>query len=208
MLLKPGFIKAFLVSLPIALFLTPSTMTLAQSPELVQARARVKALNAQLEQLEQAVDQGLEAAVARQIDIGTRGEFETTVEHLARLSAAAQVRLKLEAEFRRGNTDRRKAIHAEIKALTARPYPAPVRIHLGTYDADSETFLFTVRATGDSGTIAIPRDVARDIKTNLPTLKQTGYWGLLKGGTERLVAVGVAHAAGPFIGETWHRRKP
>lgn len=173
----------------------------AQSPELVEARARLKALNTALSQLDQVSDQQLETAVAREVDTGPRGEFETTVEHLARLGSAAQVRLKLEGEFRRKKTDRRRALQAETETLIGVPYPAPVRIRMGTYDADTETFPFTVRATGDSGTIAIPRNVAREIKTSIASLKQTGYWRLLKDGTERLIAVGVAHAAGPFIGE-------
>ncbi|MCH7858979.1 MAG: hypothetical protein IID14_04680, partial [Candidatus Marinimicrobia bacterium] len=172
----------------------------AQSPELVQAKARVVTLNAELEKLDVVMDRELAGALAGQVDTGPKGEFETTAEYEARLASAEEAKTRLEPEYQRKKTDRRKTIQDEIGTLTSRPYAAPIRIRLGTYDADSETFPFFVRTTKDSGTIEIPRAVAKEIKTNLPTLKQEGYWQILPDGSDRLVAVGVAHTSGTYFG--------
>ncbi len=183
------------------LLLAPIALS-SQSPELVQAKARVKALNAQLDKLDDVIEQQLEAALAGQVDTSPKGEFETTTEHEARLAAAREARRRLELEYERKKADRRRAIEDEIEALTSVPYPAPIRIRLGTYDADVGAFPFYVRATGDSGTIDIPREVAKDVKTNLPTLKQTGWWRLLENGAEQLAVVAVAHQSGTYMGGT------
>ncbi len=189
--------------LPLLLLLPLIPVTLAaQSPELVQAKAKVKELNVQLEQLDATIANELEAALAGQVDTAPKGEFETTTEHEARLAAAKEARQRLEPEYERKKEDRRRAIQDEIETLTGVPYAAPIRIRLGTYDADNQTFPFFVRATGDSGIIGIPREVAKDIKLNLPTLKQTGYWWLLSGGTEQLAGVAVVHRSGTYSGTT------
>ena len=187
--------------LPCLLLLAPLSIATAQSPELVQAKAKVKELNTQLEKLDETIEQELEAALAEQTDTRPKGEFETTTEHEARLAAAREARQRLAPEYERKKADRRRAILGEIETLTSVPYPAPIRIRLGTYDADSETFPFFVRATGDSGSIEIPREAAREVKTNLPTLNQTGWWQLLGDGTEQLAAVAVTHRSGTYEGE-------
>lgn len=204
--LRPGSGRAlrfFQSCLPLLLLLplTPITLS-AQSPELVQAKARVKTLNAELEKLDDVIEQELESALAKQTDTAPKGEFETTSEHEARLAAAEEARKRSEPEYERKKADRRRAIQERIETLTSVPYPAPIRIRLGSYDADTQTFPFYVRATGDSGTIEIPREVAPEIKTNLPTLKQTGWWRVFEDGTEHLVAVGVEHQSGTYAGGT------
>ncbi len=190
--------KSFLL-LPLLLLLIPIALA-AQSPELVQAKAKVKELSAQLDKLDETIANELEAALARQADTRPKGEFETTAEHEARLAAAKEARQRLEPEYERKKADRLRTIQEEIETLTSRPYPAPVRIRLGTYDADTQTFPFYVRATGDSGSIEMPREVAKDVKTNLPTLKQTGYWWLLASAKEQLAALTVHHHKDIYIG--------
>ncbi len=189
--------------LPIAyclLLLAPINVANAQSPELVQAKARLVALNKQLDELDGTIALELEAALVGQVDIRPKGEFETTAEYQARLEAAKEARERLAPEYESKKADRRRAIQEKIAALTSKPYPAPIRIRLGTYDADTETFPFFVRATGDSGTIEIPREAAREIKTNLGTLKQTGYWELGKYGNDQLAAVTVEDNTGTYTG--------
>ncbi len=190
--------KAIIISLLLSLLLIPLTLS-AQSPELVQAKARVKVLNKVLETLDETIEQELRVAIAKEVNTRPKGEFETTAEYQSRLAAAKEARQRLAPEFERRKADRRRAIQEKLETLTSRPYPAPIRIRLGTYDADSQTFPFYVRATGDSGTIEIPREAAREIKANLPTLKQTGWWQLMNDGTEQLAAVAVTHSSGTFF---------
>ncbi len=178
--------------LPLLLLLAPMMLT-GQSPELVQAKARVVALNADLEKLDAVIDRELEGALAKEVDLRPKGEFETSAEYQVRRAAAEEAKQRLAPEYQRKKADRRRAIGDEIEGLTSRPYAAPIRIRLGTYDADSETFPFFVRATGDRGTIEIPRAVAKEIKTILPTLKQTGWWGLFAHGTSQLAVVAIYH---------------
>ncbi|UCH62784.1 MAG: caspase family protein [Fidelibacterota bacterium] len=196
-------IRSFFFALPptvtCLLLLASISIVAAQSPELVQAKARVKALNNQMGKLDETIEQELEATLAEQTDTSPKGEFETTAEYQARLAAARDARQSLEPEYKRRKADRHRAIEQEIETLTSVPYPAPIRIRLGTYDADAQTFPFHVRATGDSGTIEIPRAAAREIKTELPTLKQTGWWQLLKDGTERLAAVAIHHKIRKYV---------
>ncbi len=197
-----AILRFFLPTAYCLLLLAPLSIATAQSPELVQAKAKVKELNVQLEKLDEVIERELEATLAGQADTRPKGEFETTAEHEARLAAARAVRQSLEPEYERKKADRRRAIREQIETLTSVPYAAPVRIRLGTYDADRQSFPFYVRATGDSGSIEIPREVAPDIRTNLPTLKQTGWWRLLPSGKDQLGAVAVAHAARIYTGVT------
>ncbi len=188
------------------LLLAPRAVA-AQSPELVQAKAQLQELNKQLDRLDGTIARELETALAGQVDTRPKGEFETTAEYQARLAAAKEAHERLAPEYERKKADRRRFILEKIEALTSQPFAAPIRIRLGTYDADSQTFPFFVRATGDSGTIEIPRAAAREVKTNLGTLKQTGYWQLQQNGIERLGAVTVAHGAGTYIGEVSSERR-
>ncbi len=181
------------------LLLAPMAVA-AQSPELVHAKARLQALRIGLEKLDETIAQELEAALVGQVDTRPKDEFETTAEYQARLEAAKEARERLAPEYERKKGDRRRSIQEKIEALTSRYYSAPIRIRLGTYDADSETFPFFVRATGDSGTIEIPRAVAKEAKTNLGTLKQTGYWELGKSGNDQLAAIAVEHNTGTYTG--------
>ena len=196
--------KRFFMLLPTAyclLLLAPFSVATAQSPELVQAKARVVALNKQLDRLDGTIARELEAALAGQVDTRPKGEFETTAEHQARLATAKEAREQLAPEYERKKADRRRAIQEKIEALTRTPYVAPIRISLGPYNADAQTFPITVQGKGDKGSINIPRQNARDFKTLFGTMEQQGYWQLYSDGNARLRVVEVSSKTGTYLGD-------
>ncbi|MCH8024758.1 MAG: hypothetical protein IIB43_08635, partial [Candidatus Marinimicrobia bacterium] len=105
--------------LPLLLLLAPMPVA-AQSPELVQAKARVVELNKQLDRLDDTIARELEAALVGQVDTRPKDEFETTAEYQARLAAAKEAREQLAPEYERKKADRRRAIQEKIEALTSK----------------------------------------------------------------------------------------
>ena len=172
----------------------------AQSPELVQAKAQVKALAREISNLDKTFQVALENELRSSYKMGPKDEFETTTEYQARLKVAEGARQQLLPGYERQKADRLASIEDELAALTSRPWPAPIRIRLGPYDADRESFPFHVQATGDSGSIDIPREVAKGIKTNLGALQQTGWWRLSGESGAQLAAVTVNHSSGAYLG--------
>ena len=172
----------------------------AQSPELVQAKAQVNALTREIGSLDKTFQAALENELRSSYKMGPKDEFETTAEYQARLKVAEGARQQLIPEYERKKGDRLATLEAELAALTSRPWPAPIRIRLGAYDADRESFPFYVKATQDSGSIDIPREVAREIKTHLGTLKQTGWWRLSGESGAQLAAITVDHGSGAYLG--------
>lgn len=176
----------------------------AQSPELVRAKVRLKHLTDEREALAPAIAKELDEALEGLVDTRPKGEFEATARYEARLRTARALRAKLEPEFTAKQQDREAALQARVRELTDRPYAAPIRIRLEAYDADGETFEISIRATGNKGSLPISRAVAPDLKTNLPYLKQWGFWSLSDDGISRLEAVAVIHQTGAYFGFVEH----
>jgi len=171
----------------------------AQSPEMVQAKAKLEALAREIGNLDKTFLVELENELRSSYKMGPKDEFETTAEYQARLKAAAAARQQLVPGYERDKADRLAALEDELAALTSRPWPAPIRIRLGAYDADKESFPFYVKATKDSGSIEFPREVAREIKTHLGALKQTGWWRLSGESGAQLAAITVDHGSRAYL---------
>ncbi|MFC1480999.1 caspase family protein [Candidatus Neomarinimicrobiota bacterium] len=151
----------------------------AQTPELAQAKAKLGALEKELAGLDVRFETDLAAALAEKVDSSPKGEFESTEEYKARLASAQAASAAIRPAYELRKTERKQAVEDEIRIIINLPYPAPIRIRLGRYDADTQLFKFEVRATGDSGNINIPLNIAEDLRINLSTLPQVGYWQLL-----------------------------
>lgn len=133
----------------LALTLLPCLLT-AQELTLDQAQTSLEDLKADLAGLDNAYTAQLEAAVTKAVDTSPKDEFETTDEYKARIEAAKEARRRLTPEYERMKLDRRREIGAEIDIIITMPYPNPVRLFLGTYDADNETFPFLISSPANN----------------------------------------------------------
>lgn len=183
-------------------------MSKAQPPDLARAQIKIKKLNKLLIGIDNELTAELEQTIAQEIDSSSQGEVETNAEHQKRFNVSNETRGRLELEFSEKRAKMIKPIQEMIEALTTRSYTAPIKLRLGTYNIDKESFPFFLKATivyvptrNDSGTLRVPPGIAKEFKVNISRLKQTGYWQLHADETISLAKISVTMGDTAFFAD-------
>ena len=171
-----------------------------QTPELAQAKAKLAKINKELAQLDAHYDALLTSAIRARANLAPKYEFESTDEYDKRIEAGRKISDEMRPDYEGRKSSQRLKLETQVEALKSTPYIAPIRIRLGQYNADTQLFKFEVRATGDSGTINLPLNIAEDARLNIATLQQSAYWELISPDKSTLRATSLIYGETKYFG--------
>ncbi len=164
-----------------------------EAGDLDSQQRQLKALVERQKDLKEEVEQEYQAAVGRVIDASPQGEFEGPDEYQERLADNERTRIALRQKYERVLQERRTSIERKIEGIVTQTYRSPIKLEIGSYIAARERFTFSVPTTGQRGSFVIPREIAKQFKTDFNTLNPIGVFQLQKDGTRRLVNVEIKY---------------
>jgi len=146
-----------------------------------------------LNSLEEDINKEIEETIQAEIDDSPIKDFESPQHYEERKLRNKQKIEELKLRFDQKFAEQKLLLENQIEAILSQTYRDSLKLELGRYINARERFAITDPATGQHGSLYVPREAAPQFKTDFATLSSVGVYQLLDDGSRRLINVEVTY---------------